>query len=177
MYLHRTIHQLATVQVSPKKSGGSPTAVSKTYGLPVRLKIPKLGVDTAILYMGLTSTGDMEVPADLKNVGWYKYGPHPGDSGSAVIAGHLEGYKDKGVFIALDTLVPGDIVTVVDDAGISRNFAVRESHSYDQHDRPSKIFNTNDKLAHLNLITCTGIWHESEKRYSQRLVVFTDRIK
>jgi len=34
---------------------------------------------------------------------------------------------------------------------------------------------TNDGLAHLNLITCIGVWEQITQGYSQRLVVFTDR--
>ncbi len=164
-----------TGQAIPKNTAISPDAVKKTYGLPVRLKIPKLNLDAAILYMGLTSDGEMEVPTDLQNVGWYKYGPDPGDTGSAVIAGHLEGYKDRGVFMNLATLEPGDIVIVTDDAGSDRRFVVRESRIYGQHERPAEVFQTTDRAAHLNLVTCTGTWNESEKRYSQRLVVFTDK--
>jgi LPXTG-site transpeptidase (sortase) family protein len=144
------------------------------YGLPVRLIIPKINVDAHILYMGVTAAGDMDVPADLENVGWYKYGPHPGDTGSAVIAGHLEGVKDLGVFIGLDKLQKGDDISILDDKGATTNFVVRESRAYPQKERPSEIFHS-DTGAHLNLITCTGIWNNTTKRYSQRLVVFADK--
>lgn len=151
-----------------------PTTKDVKYGLPVKLIIPKIHVDANVLYMGLTQTGDMDVPADLVNVGWYKYGPHPGDVGSAVIAGHLEGYKDLGVFIDLIKLQKGDTLTILDDRGVTTTFVVRESKAYPQKDRPSEIFHSEDG-AHLNLITCTGIWNNTTKRYSERLVVFADK--
>lgn len=159
-----------SVPVVSKKS----TTKDVKYGLPVKLIIPKIHVDANVLYMGLTQTGDMDVPADLVNVGWYKYGPHPGDVGSAVIAGHLEGYKDLGVFIDLIKLQKGDNLTILDDRGVTTTFVVRESKSYPQKDRPSEIFHSEDG-AHLNLITCTGIWNNTTKRYSERLVVFADK--
>src|SRR5688500_7982550 len=65
----------------------TPAAAPKhepVYGLPVRLMIPKLDVDAAIKYMGVTKTGDMAVPDNIADVGWYKHGPHPGNKGSAV---------------------------------------------------------------------------------------------
>jgi sortase (surface protein transpeptidase) len=91
------------------------TTTDATFGLPKQLLIPKIKVDANVAYMGLTKTGDMDVPPDLVNVGWYKYGTKPGDVGSAVIAGHLEGTKDLGVFIGLDKLSQGDEVQIRND--------------------------------------------------------------
>jgi sortase A len=54
----------------------------------VRLQIPSIKVDAAIQYVGLTGSGSMEVPQGRADVAWYKFGPRPGDLGSAVIAGH-----------------------------------------------------------------------------------------
>jgi LPXTG-site transpeptidase (sortase) family protein len=167
-------HQPLAKTPPPVMNQTSPTTKDMKYGLPLRLIIPKINVDANILYMGLTPTGDMDVPADLVNVGWYKFGPHPGDKGSAVIAGHLEGVKDLGVFIDLDKLQKGDILSTLDDKGVTTTFAVRELKTYPQKDRPSEIFHSEDG-AHLNLITCTGIWNNTTKRYSQRLVVFADK--
>lgn len=167
---HPELTRKSTSNVSPKPA----TTKDMKYGLPVRLTIPRIHVDAPILYMGLTPTGDMDVPADLVNVGWYKYGPHPGDVGSAVIAGHLEGYKDLGVFIDLIKLQKGDTLSILNDRGVTTTFAVRELKSYPQKDRPSEIFHSEDG-AHLNLITCTGVWNNTTKRYSERLVVFADK--
>lgn len=167
---HPELARISTSSVSPKPA----TTKDMKYGLPVRLSIPKIHVDASILYMGLTPAGDMDVPADLVNVGWYKYGPHPGDVGSAVIAGHLEGYKDLGVFIDLIKLQKGDTLSILNDKGVTTTFVVRELKSYPQKDRPSEIFHSEDGV-HLNLITCTGIWNNTTKRYSERLVVFADK--
>jgi LPXTG-site transpeptidase (sortase) family protein len=170
-YAHPPLAKVAArVTVSPAQSKTSDVK----YGLPVRLTIPTINVDAHILYMGLTAAGDMDVPADLENVGWYKYGPHPGDTGSAVIAGHLEGVKDLGVFIDLGKLHKGDDISVLDDKGVTTKFVVSGLKAYPQKDRPNEIFHS-DAGSHLNLITCTGIWNNTTKRYSQRLVVFADK--
>ena len=58
-------------------------------GLPVRLKIPVIGVDTAIEDAYITPDGRMDVPAGSVNVAWYALGPRPGQIGSAVIGGHF----------------------------------------------------------------------------------------
>lgn len=151
------------------------SSVDATFGLPTRLQIQKIKVDAAISYTGLTDAGEMEVPPDLINVGWYKYGTKPGNVGSAVIAGHLEGTKDKGVFIGLDKLQPGDLVNVRNDRNETVAFVVRETRSYMQHERPAEIFNKSDGI-YLNLITCSGVWSESQQRYSHRFVVFTEKV-
>lgn len=150
------------------------TTTNATFGLPQRLLIPKIKVDANITYMGLTKSGDMDVPPDLVNVGWYKYGAKPGDVGSAVIAGHLEGTKDLGVFIGLDKLQQGDVVEILNDRNETIEFTVREKRTYKQDERPNEIFNAADG-SHLNLITCTGVWSNAQQRYSHRLVVFTDK--
>lgn len=153
----------------------SKTSPDATFGLPVRLLIPKLKVDANISYMGLTKDGDMDVPPDLITVGWYKFGTKPGNAGSAVIAGHLEGTKELGVFTNLDTLQIGDIVKVRNDRNELISFAVRKTHTYKQTDHPTEVFNKTDGT-YLNLITCSGTWDKSQQRYSHRFVVFTEKI-
>ncbi|MDP2664469.1 MAG: class F sortase, partial [bacterium] len=69
----------------------------------------------------------------------------------------------------------GDIVYIEDDRGAVISFVVRESQRYDPKADASDVFGSNDGKAHLNLVTCEGIWDEGAKSFSQRLVVFTDR--
>lgn len=52
---------------------------------------------------------------------------------------------------------------------------MREIRSYDPTVDASGIFGSNDGKAHLNLITCEGIWDATKKSYSKRIVVFTDK--
>jgi LPXTG-site transpeptidase (sortase) family protein len=144
-------------------------------GLPVRLEIPEIKVDASIEDMGLTSTGNMDVPADIADVGWYEYGPHPGNTGSAVIAGHLDGTQGQpGVFMNLNQLKLGDSLTTVDSEGYVTTFVVRAIQTYNQDERPSEVFHASTGI-HLNLITCTGAWDTAQHRFTQRLVVFADK--
>ena len=78
---------------SPSSTPSNTPINATNVGLPLRITIPKLQVDAKIEYMGLTSTGTMDVPTEVVNAGWYKYGAHPGDEGSAVIGGHLNGVR------------------------------------------------------------------------------------
>lgn len=160
------------VQVTPPVEK---TSTDATFGLPMRLQIPKLQVDANISYMGLTEGGEMDVPPDLINVGWYKYGTKPGEVGSAVIAGHLEGTEDLGVFTDLQKLRKGDIVSVRNDRNELVSFTVRETRTYKQDERPAEIFNKTDG-SYLNLITCSGVWSNAQQRYSHRFVVFAEKL-
>ena len=147
-----------------------------SYGLPVQLQIPPLKVDAKVVYMGNTKTGAMDTPTNVVDVGWYKYGALPGNVGTAVVAGHLDGLKaEPGVFSQLKLLQPGDIVSVRDNAGATVSFKVRTTKSYGQNEQPTEVF-TSTEGAHLNLITCTGSWDKTAHQFAQRLVVFTDRI-
>lgn len=146
-------------------------------GLPVRIEIPNIKVKAIINYVGLTSNGEMDVPKGPSDTVWYKLGTRPGNIGSAVIAGHYGSWKDGGssVFDNLDKLVKGDKVYIEDENGMIITFIVKESRKYDPEADASNVFNLNDGVSHLNLVTCEGTWDNNKKTYSNRLVVFTDK--
>lgn len=146
-------------------------------GTPVRLTIPKISVNATVVHVGMTSDGAMETPKGPSDVAWFDLGPLPGEEGSAVISGHY-GWKGNihAVFDDLHTLQKGDKLSVEDGQGITTMFVVREVLTYDEHQDATAIFASSDGKAHLNLITCGGVWNEDQKSYSERLVVFTDEV-
>lgn len=144
------------------------------YGIPARLVMPSIGVDTNILEVGLTESGDMESPNTNEDTGWYKYGARPGNTGSAVIAGHL-GLSGDAVFGRLSQLKKGDTLSVIDDKDQTASFVVTHSREYGNDEAPSEVF-LSESGSHLNLITCEGDWNDGQNTYSRRLVVFTDRV-
>lgn len=147
-------------------------------GKPLRLRIPSLEINAAIHDVGVLKDGSMGIPEKPTDTAWYKYGPKPGEKGSAVIAGHLNWfYGAKGVFERLDTLKPGDTITTQDEHGVTTNFVVRRTGYYGHEDDATDVFHSNDGIAHLNLVTCAGSWNKFLQRYNKRLVVFTDEVK
>jgi len=164
MYCKQAEQRLFQAQIKSQKD---------SQGLPVRLKIPSISVDTEIEYTSINSKGEMDVPSNSANVGLFKLGPRPGDMGSAVIAGHLNDVNGApGVFADLNKVNVGDKLYVEDNKGTSIVFIVREIRNYDSK-YADEVFTRNDN-AYLNLITCDGVWDEVKKSYSERLVVFTD---
>ncbi|KKT42502.1 MAG: Peptidase C60 sortase A and B [Candidatus Collierbacteria bacterium GW2011_GWD2_45_10] len=146
-------------------------------GLPVRLVIPSIGVNSAIEDAYITPDGRMDVPAGSVNVAWYALGFRPGQNGSAVIGGHFG--IDNGVpkvFYDLNKLKVGDKVYIADDQKKTLAFQVRSIKLFGRNDDSTPVFVSKDGLAHLNLITCEGIWNKVEDSYPDRRVVFTDAI-
>ncbi len=145
-------------------------------GFPVRIRIPKINIDTSVEKVGLTPEGAMSVPMYPQDTAWFDLGPRPGELGSSVIDGH-SGYKDNkpAVFDNLGQLQKGDKVYIEDEKGEINTFVVRELRNYDPNQNAEDVFSSDDGISHLNLITCGGAWDETDKTHSSRLVVFTDK--
>ena len=161
-------------KIQKKVSVVVPKKVPEIPRIPqARLKIPKIGVNTVIKEMGVTSDGAMDVPGNRVDVGWFSLGTRPGEVGSAVIGGHNRFDGDGAVFADLNQLERGDVLSVVDAKGVSTSFVVRDMRTYDATDTNTGIFES-ESGAHLNLITCSGVWDPATKTSAQRLVIFTD---
>lgn len=146
-------------------------------GLPVRLQIPVIGVDAAIEDALITPDGRMDVPAGSKNVAWFAPGPHPGDVGSAVIGGHYG--IERGtpfVFYKLNQVKVGATIKIINDRNETKSFVVTRTQSFGRNDDATTVFTSGDGKAHLNLITCEGVWNKVNGNYPQRLVLFTDAL-
>jgi LPXTG-site transpeptidase (sortase) family protein len=161
--------------IAPKSSTlASPSTAQVEINSPIRLIIPKVKVDATIEYVGLTSTGAMGVPKKITDVAWFNLGTIPGEIGSAVIAGHLDGKNgQKAIFYDLKKLKKGDLLFIKDNQGKIITFVVKELRLYNSEAAVPEVFSSNQGV-HLNLITCAGNWSKSKKNYAQRLVVFTD---
>ena len=98
---------------------------------PTHLLIPSLGIDAPIEAVGKDENGAMKAPASDQEVAWYNLGPRPGDSGNAVIAGHLDDVHGKpAIFWQIDKLKVGDEITVRFGNGSEKHFAVLSVESY-----------------------------------------------
>ncbi len=168
---------VASVRIETVADAPKP-ASQDDVGLPVRIKIPSIRVNAVIRSVGLASDGSMGVPKLPRDAAWYKLGPKPGEMGSAVIAGHVNWYSGAtGSFERLKNLRPGAAITVQDDKGTLIYFVVREIRKVNAAADATGIFTSQDGKAHLNLVTCTGVWNKRAKQYSQRLVVFADKVE
>ena len=71
---------------------------------PVAVSIPRIGVQSTLVDLGLKTNGAMQVPDDPADAGWFSRGPTPGALGPAVIAGHVTWNGAPAVFHSLDTV-------------------------------------------------------------------------
>ena len=80
-------------------------------GVPVSLRIPRLGVSTAVVAVN-ADAGVLVPPADPALVGWWAGGVRPGSPhGAVLMTGHTV-HSGDGVFDDLAVLAPGDLVQV-----------------------------------------------------------------
>jgi LPXTG-site transpeptidase (sortase) family protein len=147
------------------------SAIGAFYGKPVRLVIPKINVDANIQEVGITQKGNMATPNNFVDAGWYKYGPIPGNQGSAVIAGHVDnGVALPAVFYNLKDLAAGDDIYITNENNELLHFTVTGSKTYNFNAKADEVF-TEDSGKLLKLITCSGVWVQKYRTHNKRLVV------
>ena len=165
-----TVAPIATPTQTPISA---PTMNPYSSFIPIKIKIPAIGVDTFVEGVGQTKTGAMDVPKDVWNVAWYNLGPHPGEHGSSVIAGHLDSTTGPAIFWHLNDLQDGAKIYVTDATKRQLEFAVVKKTIFDAYDKTAieKIFDFKSEPM-LNLITCNGTYDRKAQNYSNRLVVY-----
>jgi LPXTG-site transpeptidase (sortase) family protein len=141
----------------------------------LRIRIPGISLDSAIESVGITLDGAVGVPKDPFNVAWFNQGPLPGEEGNSIVVGHY-GWKNNKpvVFDNLHKLEKEEKIYIEYDDGKVVTFVVRESKKYKYNEEAYDVFVSDDKKAHLNLITCSGDWDEDVGTHLYRLVVFAD---
>lgn len=125
---------------------------------PAAVDIPAIGAHSSLKPSGVTPDGGWEVAplSEPEQATWFEPGPEPGEPGTSVILGHVNGSHRPGVFARLYELKPGDEVRVTDTAG-----AVAVFHVTDVERQPKAEFASDEVLsdegpAQLRLITCGG---------------------
>ena len=148
-----------------------PVAVDTGPRPPGRLIIRSIGVNAAVVPVGVDSTGAMAAPTQSADTAWYKFGPSPGDAGDAVIDGHLDWYDTpRAVFFSLKDLHNGDDIEVQRVDGVSHHFRVTSVTSVAYNATVPGLF-TKSGPPRLSLITCGGQWDMRLGMYLQRVVV------
>ena len=86
---------------------------------PVSVSIPSIGVDGAeVVEVGLDDKRAVEIPDDVRQVGWYNRGPRPGEDGNAFMTSHIDSRSQgRGVLFDLRRSEPGDLIEVTHEDG------------------------------------------------------------
>lgn len=149
------------------------TPYTLEYSEPIRLRIPTIGINAAFeAPLGVNAQKEIEVPKAFDTVGWYKYGPTPGEIGPAVVLGHVDSYKGPEVFYHLRDLKAGDKVEIERENGTVATFEVVRLETVSQDNFPTDEVYGSIPYAGLRLITCSGVYDHGTQRYSHNLIVF-----
>ena len=129
---------------------------------PASVTVGAIGVrDSPIVGVGVDENGAFAVPG-VSQVGWYEFGPRPGDPGSSVLAGHIAFGGVDGVFRRLaSTKVGGDVVVRFVD-GSSVAFVVTRVERIDKDELPAELFASSGP-AQLVLISCGGAFNREQR--------------
>lgn len=140
--------------------------------LPVRVSIAGTDIDGPVVPTGVdASTGELAVYPDARVVGWYSYGPRPGESGSAVLASHLDWKGRPGVFVHLANVEPGQVVTIAFSDGSARSFRVVAREVIDKGALPTTDVFARTGPPQLRLITCGGSYDRATHHYRSNVVI------
>jgi hypothetical protein len=145
---------------------------------PVRLVVPREGIDAPVDPVGVTRDGLMQLPGDVHRVGWYRFGPAPGQpEGSTVLAGHVDAWdQGLGSLGRLRGVVPGDRVEVADAAGRTTRWQVVTRQLVAKGKVPLAELFTRTGPARLVLLTCGGPFDERARSYRDNLVVVAEPV-
>jgi hypothetical protein len=143
-----------------------PTALPSSE--PIKIDIPAITVDSTVFGIGKDSHGGLQVPQPgphLNDVAWYDGSPTPGQTGPAVLEGHVDTIHGPSVFLRLGALSPGDKIKIGRADGTTAVFTVNAVRDYKSHSSfPSDLVYGGDLSSPtLRIITCSnfdqGIGH------------------
>lgn len=138
---------------------------------PAGLVVPGAQIDApAVGTLGLDADGELQAPADPQGVGWF--GATPGDTGPAVLVGHVDSWRGPGVFWHLKDLRPGDPIDVPRSDGTVARFVVDRVQTVDKDAFPTQAVYGPTAGPALRLVTCGGPFDRTVRSYEDNVIVF-----
>ncbi|GGW36100.1 class F sortase [Streptomyces lucensis JCM 4490] len=142
---------------------------------PLRVDIPRLGVQAPVVTRGLDARGAVDPPPfDQPGVvGWYGSGTAPGAAGAALLVGHVDTETRPAVFYRLSTLRPGETVRVVRSDDTVAVFTIDDVRVLPRDDFDARLaYGPHERgRAELRLITCGGTFDRASRGYTANVVV------
>ncbi|MFD9356899.1 class F sortase [Streptomyces sp. NPDC060031] len=169
----------AAVAVQPDQQATEPPP-APPQGLEVlehssvqRIRIPAIKVDAPVMTVGLDAQGyiDAPPPQDPNLAGWYLNGISPGQSGSAVLVGHVDNAQGPAVFYGLGSVQKGNHIEVERYDGRTAVFEVYGVEVFAKNAFPGARVYGDTGQPELRVITCGGGYSKA-KGYDGNVVVF-----
>ncbi len=142
---------------------------------PVRLDIPRVGIHTNVMGLGLGPGGAITVPPLTQGApaGWYRHLASPGERGPAVILGHVDTDRyGPAVFFRLRLLRPGDVVSVRRADASTAVFTVVRVAEYAKKAFPVQAVYGPVNYPALRLVTCGGAFDYVHRQYQDNVVAY-----
>ncbi|MBM0235302.1 class F sortase [Micromonospora sp. STR1_7] len=157
----------------PSAQGDAPPGLARS--APTSIEIPRIGVNATIMSLGTNPDGTVQVPPleQADQAGWYEPGASPGETGNAVIVGHVDSAKlGPAVFFDLGSLAPGDMITVRRADGQPAIFRIDSVKSYPKTSFPTELVYGPSDRPGLRVVTCGGDFDQTAKSYLNNVIVF-----
>ena len=141
---------------------------------PVSISLPALGVrDAPVDQVALDDNGAVDLPDDVRRVGWYRQGPRPGEHGNAFFTSHVDSRtQGPGVLFDLRRSEPGDPIEVTHADGttstwqvVARERIVKGSYPMD------RVFRFDGEPG-LVIDTCGGTFNAATGSYENIDIVY-----
>jgi sortase (surface protein transpeptidase) len=141
---------------------------------PTELRIPKIGARSSLIPLGLNPDETIEVPPveQPMQAGWYELARTPGETGPAVLLGHVDGRNQPGIFFRLKELVEGDEIEVSRKDGTTARFVVRRTEQIAKSSFPTEAVYGDTTEPELRLITCGGSFDQAAHSYRDNIIVY-----
>lgn len=169
----------ASVSADPMASIPAPTTppVAQPAGqeapLPTSVSIPAIKAMSTLIPLGVNPDLTVQVP-DVRHpeqASWFDLGVRPGEVGSAVLLGHVDGGGATGVFNRLGTLNLGDVISVGRADGSTANFKVTRVRTVLKTMFPSQDVYGPKPDAEIVLVTCGGTLDRAAHNYLSSVIV------
>ncbi|MEV0700973.1 class F sortase [Saccharopolyspora sp. NPDC050389] len=177
---------LAALALSGCSSGGQPIDLASPASAPVQassslprsepawIEIPRIGARSSLVPLGLNPDRTIAVPSvhQPMQAGWYEYGPTPGETGPAVVLGHVNGDGKDGIFARLRELRPGDEILIGRQDGQVARFVVDRMAQPPKTGFPADEVYGDTAGPELRLITCGGSFDHTARSYRDNIIAF-----
>jgi hypothetical protein len=140
---------------------------------PVSLALPAQDISLPVDPVGVAPDGQMEIPPRVERAGWYRFGPPPGGSGTAVIAAHVDSVASAGLgpFARLEDAAAGDPVDVTLADGSTLRFVVTDVRRTAKTGIDWSTVFVRQGPPRLVLITCGGAFQRDVGHYADNVIV------
>jgi len=143
---------------------------------PVALVIPAIGVSARVVPEDLGPGGALDIPPP-QQVGWYDRGPAPDQSGTTMLAGHIDDNGVPGALLRLNDVQLGAAVRVTTASGRVAAYTVTRRQVLPQHELAYSGLLSQQGAPSLVLVSCGGAYDEATHLYLDNIVVVATPVR